>query len=111
MQINTARALGYGPSQILLQVRIPAALPEIMTGVQLSAGIALLATVATEMLVGGSGIGYLVYDAGFSSLMPQMFALMVVDGVCGLMLGSAVAAQSRRLVGWQTHWSAMGDRA
>lgn len=109
VQLSTARTLGYSEAQILARVRIPAAMPEIMSGVRLGAAIALLATVASEMLVGGTGLGYLVYDAGFSMLMPRMYALMIVVGVSGLALNFAMVMLSRALVGWQIRWSAQGE--
>lgn len=109
VQVNTARSFGYSDGEILARVRLPAALPEIFTGIRLSAGIALLATIAGEMLVGDRGIGYLLYNAGFSMLMAQMYAIMFVIGISGILLNIVVALIGRYFIGWQARWSAIGD--
>ncbi|MCB1349641.1 MAG: ABC transporter permease subunit [Maritimibacter sp.] len=111
VQLQTARSLGLTPWQIMWQVRLPAAAPEIFTGIRLSAAISLLATVATEMLVGGEGLGSLIYNAGFSLLWDQMYALMVVIGALGVALNIGVALVRRPLAGWQTRLSAMGAQS
>ena len=66
-----------------MRLRLPAALPEIMTGVRIGAGVALLATIAAEMLAGQSGLGFLLYDAAFSLRTPEMFAMMAGRALWG----------------------------
>ena len=67
VQMMTARCFGYSDWGILVRVRLPAALPEIMSyGIRIGTGVALLATIAAEMLAGQSGLGFLLYDAAFS---------------------------------------------
>jgi len=109
VQVQTARSFGYTPWEILLRVRLPAAVPEIMTGVRQSAAIALLATVATEMLVGDKGLGYLLFNAGFSLLIPQMYALIFVVGVMGMIINPVLTLIYRLIADWQIQWSAIGD--
>ena len=57
--LNVARTLEAGPWRTAFTVILPAAAPTIMTGARISIGIAWLVIVAAEMLVGGTGIGYL----------------------------------------------------
>ncbi|MCB1357256.1 MAG: ABC transporter permease subunit [Maritimibacter sp.] len=108
VQLNTARIYGLSDWQILRQIRLPAAMPEIFTGIRLSASISLLATTATEMLLGGDGLGALIYNAGFSLLWDDMYALMFIIGLLGIALNGVVSAVRYPLAGWQTRYAAMG---
>lgn len=111
VQVNTAKIYGLSDWQILWQIRLPAAMPEIFTGIRLSAAVSLLATTATEMLLGGDGLGAMIYNAGFSLLWDQMYALMFIIGLLGIALNAGVAAIRYPLAGWQTRYSAMGAQA
>jgi len=111
VQLLTGRALGYGPMALLWRVRLPAAAPEIFTGIRIAASFALLATVAAEMLAGTDGLGYALYNAGFSLATPSMFALMFVIGLLGVAIQSVVALARRALVGWHAALAALVDQA
>lgn len=111
VQMMTGRAFGYSPWEILLRLRLPAALPEIVTGVRLAAGTALLATIAAEMLAGQSGLGYLLYDAGFSLRTADMFAIMAMVGILGLLFNMLVEQASRLVVGWHLAMTAAAEPA
>lgn len=111
VQINTARVLGLSDWQTLWQIRLPAAMPEIFTGIRLSASISLLATTATEMLLGGDGLGALIYNAGFSLLWDQMYALMFIIGLLGIALNAVVTGVMYPVAGWQAKYAAMGGQA
>lgn len=111
VQVNTAKIYGLTDWQILWQIRLPAAMPEIFTGIRLSASVSLLATTATEMLLGGQGLGAMIYNAGFSLLWDQMYALMFIIGLLGIAMNFLVAAVRYPLAGWQTRYSAMGATA
>src|SRR6185312_428707 len=109
VQMLTGRSFGYSNWEILFRLRLPAALPEIVTGVRLAAGIALLAAVAAEMLAGESGLGYLLYDAAFTLRTTDMFAIMFVVGISGVLLNLLVANASRIFIGWHLGFAATGD--
>ncbi|MGH7091802.1 MAG: ABC transporter permease [Stellaceae bacterium] len=109
VQILVGRSLGYGGWEILLRLRLPAALPEIVTGIRIGAGIALLAAVAAEMLAGQTGLGYLLYDDAFTLRTADMFAVMFVVGVSGVLLNLLVMGMGALLVGWQAGLAATGD--
>lgn len=111
VQILTGRSLGYSRWEILLRLRLPAAMPEVITGIRVGAGIALLATVAAEMLAGQSGLGFLLYDAAFTLRTADMFAIMVVIGILGLLLNTLVRQASRLAIGWHLSMTALGGSA
>jgi ABC-type nitrate/sulfonate/bicarbonate transport system permease component len=111
VQMMTARCFGYTDWEILVRVRLPAALPEMMTGIRIGAGVALLATIAAEMLAGQSGLGYLLYDAAFSLRTPEMFAIMATTGALGLLFNTLVRQGSRGVVGWHIAMTALAEPA
>ncbi len=111
VQMMTARCFGYSDWEILVRLRLPAALPEIMTGIRIGAGVALLATIAAEMLAGQSGLGFLLYDAAFSLRTPEMFAIMATTGALGLLFNTLVRRASRLVVGWHIAMTRLAEPA
>jgi nitrate/nitrite transport system permease protein len=84
--LNVALTLEVSPLRKALQVILPAAAPTILTGMRISMGIAWLVIVAAEMLVGGTGIGYFVWNEWNNlSLTNVIFAVLVI-GVVGMLL-------------------------
>jgi nitrate/nitrite transport system permease protein len=84
--LNVASTLEVSPMRKALQVILPAAAPTILTGMRISMGIAWLVIVAAEMLVGGTGIGYFVWNEWNNlSLTNVIFAVLVI-GVVGMLL-------------------------
>jgi nitrate/nitrite transport system permease protein len=84
--LNVARTLEVTPGRTAFEVILPAAAPTILTGMRISMGIAWLVIVAAEMLVGGTGIGYFVWNEWNNlSLANVIFAILVI-GVVGMML-------------------------
>ncbi len=84
--LNVARTLEVTPLRKAFQVILPAAAPTILTGMRISMGIAWLVIVAAEMLVGGTGIGYFVWNEWNNlSLASVIFAILVI-GVVGMSL-------------------------
>ena len=89
--LNVARTLEVTPIRKALQVILPAAAPTILTGMRISMGIAWLVIVAAEMLVGGTGIGYFVWNEWNNlALSSVVFAILVI-GVVGMLLDMAFA--------------------
>jgi len=87
--LNVAATLEVSPMRKALQVILPAAAPTILTGMRISMGIAWLVIVAAEMLVGGTGIGYFVWNEWNNlSLSNVIFAVLVI-GVVGMLLDMA----------------------
>ncbi|WP_281915854.1 nitrate ABC transporter permease [Caldimonas thermodepolymerans] len=84
--LNVARTLEVKPLRRAFEVILPAAAPTILTGMRISMGIAWLVIVAAEMLVGGTGIGYFVWNEWNNlSLTNVIFAILVI-GVVGMLL-------------------------
>lgn len=89
--LNVASTLEVSPLRKAFQVILPAAAPTILTGMRISMGIAWLVIVAAEMLVGGTGIGYFVWNEWNNlSLTNVIFAILVI-GVVGMLLDLAFA--------------------
>jgi len=84
--LNVAKTLEVPPMRTAFEVILPAAAPTIVTGMRISMGIAWLVIVAAEMLVGGTGIGYFVWNEWNNlSLTNVIFAILVI-GVVGMAL-------------------------
>ncbi|MEI6317879.1 MAG: nitrate ABC transporter permease [Pseudomonadota bacterium] len=98
--LNVARTLEVGPLRTAFRVVLPAAAPTILTGMRISMGIAWLVIVAAEMLVGGTGIGYFVWNEWNNlSLTNVIFAILMI-GVVGMLL-DLVFGLLTRLVSYQ----------
>ncbi len=83
---NVAKTLELSPLQTATKIVIPAAAPTIVTGMRISMGIAWLVIVAAEMLVGGTGIGYFVWNQWNNlSLANVIFAVLLI-GLVGMVL-------------------------
>jgi len=98
--LNVARTLEVSPLRKAFRVILPAAAPTILTGMRISMGIAWLVIVAAEMLVGGLGIGYFVWNEWNNlSLANVIFAILVI-GFVGMLLDH-VFARLQRYVTYQ----------
>ena len=93
--LNVAKTLEVKPLRRAFEVILPAAAPTILTGMRISMGIAWLVIVAAEMLVGGTGIGYFVWNEWNNlSLTNVIFAILVI-GIVGMLLDLAFARFQR----------------
>ncbi len=102
--IETARVLGAPKSKMFWKVIIPAAMPDIMTGLRIGLGIAWMVIIAAEMLPGSSsGIGYLIMYSYELAEMQILVACMIVIGVMGLGLNRGLQVISDRV----SHWKAL----
>ena len=84
--LNVARTLEVSPLRKAFEVILPAAAPTILTGMRISMGIAWLVIVAAEMLVGGTGIGYFVWNEWNNLSLPNVIFAVMVIGVVGMLL-------------------------
>ena len=93
--LNVAKTLEVGLLRKAFLVVLPAAAPTILTGMRISMGIAWLVIVAAEMLVGGTGIGYFVWNEWNNlSLTNVIFAILMI-GVVGMLLDLAFGVLQR----------------
>ena len=93
--LNVARTLEIGMLRTALTVILPAAAPTIMTGMRISIGIAWLVIVAAEMLVGGTGIGYFVWNEWNNLSITNVIIAILVIGVVGMILDQMLARVGR----------------
>ncbi len=89
--INVARTHELRPVTTALTVILPAAAPTIVTGMRISIGIAWLVIVAAEMLVGGTGIGYYVWNEWNNLDLTSVIFSILVIGFVGMLLDAAFA--------------------
>lgn len=95
--LNVARTLEVSPLRKAFLVILPAAAPTIITGMRISMGIAWLVIVAAEMLIGGNGIGYFLWNEWNNlSLVNVIFAVLMI-GVVGMALDLMFAALQRKV--------------
>ncbi|MES2102331.1 MAG: nitrate ABC transporter permease [Pseudomonadota bacterium] len=95
--LNVAKTLEVSPVRLGAEVILPAAAPTIVTGMRISMGIAWLVIVAAEMLVGGTGIGYFVWNEWNNlSLTNVIFAILVI-GIVGMALDLMFARLQKAL--------------
>jgi nitrate/nitrite transport system permease protein len=93
--INVARTLEVGTIRRAFTVILPAAAPTILTGMRISIGIAWLVIVAAEMLVGGTGIDYFVWNEWNNLSITNVIIAILVIGVVGMLLDQVLARFAR----------------
>ena len=93
--LNVARTLEVGPWRRAFTVILPAAAPTILTGMRISVGIAWLVIVAAEMLVGGTGIGYFVWNEWNNLSLTNVIVAILFIGVVGMVLDQLLARLQR----------------
>ena len=89
--LNVARTLELGPGRTAWRVILPAAAPTIFTGMRISIGIAWLVIVAAEMLVGGTGIGYFVWNEWNNLSITNVITAILLIGLVGMALDQLMA--------------------
>lgn len=98
--IWSARNMGAKDRELLTQIILPAALPQIMTGLQVSLPLCLIVAVVAEMLMGGYGLGGAMITASRFANSPGVFAGIVEIAVVGYVLVKAMQLLRRRLLIW-----------
>jgi nitrate/nitrite transport system permease protein len=93
--INVARTHELSPLRTAFTVILPAAAPTILTGMRISIGIAWLVIVAAEMLVGGTGIGYYVWNEWNNLDLTSVIFSILMIGVVGMLLDLALSGATR----------------
>ncbi|MBW4495372.1 MAG: nitrate ABC transporter permease [Oscillatoria princeps RMCB-10] len=88
---NVSRVLQLSGIEYFVSILFPATVPYIFTGLRIGIGLSWLAIVAAEMLVGGVGIGFFIWDAYNNSLLSQIILALIYVGIVGLMLDRLVA--------------------
>jgi nitrate/nitrite transport system permease protein len=94
--LNVARVLKLSEWKIATRILLPSVMPYLLTGVRLSVGTAWLVIVAAEMLTGGVGIGFWVWDEWNNLNVAHIIVAIFVIGIVGLLLEWALLAVARR---------------
>lgn len=88
---NVAKVLRLSKHKYFFKILFPATVPYIFTGLKIGIGLSWLAIVAAEMLTGGVGIGFFIWDAWNSSRISEIILALVYVGVVGLLLDKLVS--------------------
>lgn len=88
---NVAAVVRLNPLEFFWKIMIPSAAPYIFTGLRIGIGLSWLAIVAAEMLTGGVGIGFFIWDAWNSSRLSDIFVALAYIGIVGFVLDRMVA--------------------
>jgi nitrate/nitrite transport system permease protein len=89
---NVAEVLCLNQFEFFFKIMLPSAAPYIFTGLRIGVGLSWLAIVAAEMLTGGVGIGFFIWDAWNSSRLPDIIVALAYIGVVGFILDKLVSA-------------------
>lgn len=88
---NVSAVLRLNPLEFFSKIMLPSAAPYIFTGLRIGVGLSWLAIVAAEMLIGGVGIGFFIWDAWNSSHISEIIVALVYVGIIGFILDRLVA--------------------
>jgi nitrate/nitrite transport system permease protein len=83
------------PLEFFWKIMIPAAAPYIFTGLRIGIGLSWLAIVAAEMLIGGVGIGFFIWDAWNSSHISEIILALFYVGIIGFVLDRMIAGMAK----------------
>jgi nitrate/nitrite transport system permease protein len=84
---NVSKAFGFSKFKYLTKILVPFSLPHIITGLRLSIGVAWMVIVAGEMLSGGQGLGYFVWEEGFNGgSIAKILVAIIIIGIVGSLL-------------------------
>ena len=94
---NVARAFGFSYWKQVTKITLPYTLPHILTGLRLSIGVAWMVIVAGEMLSGGMGLGYFVWEEGFNGgSVAKIIVAIIIIGIMGLLLDRIFMALQKK---------------
>ena len=94
--LNVARVLKLSAFKVLTRILFPAVLPHLMTGIRLAIGVAWLVIVAAEMLTGGIGLGFWVWDEWNNLNVEHILIAIIIVGLVGLALEQTLLLIAKR---------------
>ena len=98
--LNVARVLNLSEWRLFTRILLPATLPYVITGVRLSIGVAWLVIVAAEMLTGGVGLGFWIWDEWNNLSIEHIIVAIFIVGVIGYLLEQLLVLSARRFQHW-----------
>ena len=99
--VRAAQSLGAKPSQLFFRVILPAALPDMLTGLRLGIALSFFVIVISEFIGAEQGLGFLINDGRSFFLVPQMLGAAALLGLFGYAGNALVRLAERRLLRWQ----------
>jgi nitrate/nitrite transport system permease protein len=96
--VNVSKVLQLSRKEYFIDVVFPATVPYIFTGLRIGVGLSWLAIVAAEMLIGGVGIGFFIWDAWNAANISQIIIALIYVGLVGLLLDKAIAFIATKVV-------------
>jgi NitT/TauT family transport system permease protein len=100
--IKMARTLNMGSGfNLFFKVVLPATIPSIMTGIRLSASVAIIVLVAAEMIGSSSGLGYMIMSAEYNFALPKMYAGILILAVLGFLINYVLVWLEARAMTWK----------
>ncbi|HAC60432.1 MAG TPA: nitrate ABC transporter, permease protein [Rhodobiaceae bacterium] len=94
--LNVAQVLNFNRREMVTKIYVPSTLPYMLTGMQLSLGTAWMVIVAAEMLTGGIGIGFYIWDEWNNLSVPSIIVAIVIIGCVGILLEAGMNQIRRR---------------
>jgi ABC-type nitrate/sulfonate/bicarbonate transport system permease component len=100
--IWSARSLGASNREVLAEIILPAAMPQILTGLQIALPISMIVALVTEFLMGGQGLGGAMIEAQRFGDSPGVFAGIVSIAIAGIIMIKSLEYLRRRLLSWHS---------
>jgi NitT/TauT family transport system permease protein len=100
--IWSARGLGASPLQALWEIRLPAALPDILNGIRTALSFAFLLLVTSEFLIARDGLGFLISSLGESGAYAPMFAVIIIVAAAGFTADRLFKLGMDRMLAWRS---------
>lgn len=97
----SAKMMGTSERRLLRRVVLPAAMPAILTGIQIATPIALIVTVVFEMVAGGGGLGFLEIQGVRKFRATQTYAVLIAIAIVGIVLDRGIRRVRTRLLAWE----------
>lgn len=99
--IWTAQNFGASRATVLRRVVLPSALPSVFSGLRVALPVSIIVVVITEMIGDSIGLGYYIEVSGTRFTFANVYAAIIVIGICGFVLDRALLLLRRRVVYWQ----------
>jgi NitT/TauT family transport system permease protein len=105
--LELAKSLRLSPLETTYKIRLPGALPYIITGMRLGVGRALLGVVVAELMAANAGLGYMLRDSSETWDSPKLFVTVILLAVIGLVSFNLIKKLERRMAPWRqsAEWS------
>lgn len=100
LALDVARNFGITGGEALWRVTLPSAVASIATGFRISATIALIVTITTELIAGNSGIGFYISQMEQANRLPPMYAAIILTGILGYLLNLFYFTLEHKVVFW-----------